>query len=382
MSVERWLAELERCEGLLDRGETKWALREIAKSRATMDALPTDERLFAYGTAGRILKERKLFDGALPYFEELTRLAERWEPQSIKTARDFVQLSFLYAELRRPQQQYDALRKARTIYSALSADERNDLVPGELDTLQTAWESLGLPLSDEKDSATSQRSDPVQVGGRLHSDTAAKVHPRFWQEVSKLCVAHVEGEIRKHRNYRAPMADWTEQRLRQLIEPARIATLIATAGTLITAPESPTVWPTAVERNNAWHVVVSVYPTTEDKDLLRACPDQSYEALALACRHRYRSTNQQWEALDVAHWVLELDLTGDAAIHLHTIWNVGVYLAACKAARERGTFQYPPIIIPTDLLRDEPKILTQQLIDADLEALRQKQGGGERQAGR
>ena len=84
MSVNVWLADLERVESLLDRGETKWALREIAKSRPTMDALPRDERLFAYGTVSRILKERRLFDPALIYFEELARLAERWEPKSIK----------------------------------------------------------------------------------------------------------------------------------------------------------------------------------------------------------------------------------------------------------------------------------------------------------
>ena len=369
MSVERWLAELERCEELLDRGETKWALREIGKSRVIMDALPMEERLFAYGTVGRILKERDLFDAALPYFEELTRLTQRWEPRSIKTARDFMQLSFLYAELHRPQEQHDALRKARTIYASLSVDDRSELVPGELDILQTAWASLGVPLSDEKDGDTSDARDPVQLLERLHSNTAMTVHPQFWPEVTKLCVAHVEGEIRKHRSYRVPLADWAEQRLRLLIEPAHIAALLTTARTLITAEGAASLWPTVVERNRTWHVVVSVFPTIDDDALVRACPDESYEALALACRQRYRSTIQEWETLDVAHWILELDLTGDAAIHLHTIWNVGVYLAAHKTARERGTFQYPPIIIPTDLLQDEPKILIRQLIDADLEAL-------------
>jgi hypothetical protein len=79
-----------------------------------------------------LLKKRKRPVEAAQYLEELARLAERWEPTSVKTARDLFQLALLYIELNRVSDACTALGQAIRAYTNLPPQERELLEPNEI----------------------------------------------------------------------------------------------------------------------------------------------------------------------------------------------------------------------------------------------------------
>jgi len=90
------------------------------------------------------------------------------------------------------------------------------------------------------------------------------------------------------------MAEWAERRLRQLIEPTRIAAMMSEARTRIGERDHPTVWPTELERNNAWRVFVSVFPSADDDETAMLFVMQSVVANSLCIKrdlHRVADDN-------------------------------------------------------------------------------------------
>jgi hypothetical protein len=77
---------------------------------------------------------------------------------------------------------------------------------------------------------------------------------RFWNELAKYCVQHVETEIRNIGMFLAPWPELFNPLLLQLIQPASIGMLIEKARTTLeTNRGQGSVW--AAQRGRQWRVV-------------------------------------------------------------------------------------------------------------------------------
>jgi hypothetical protein len=154
--------------------------------------------------------------------------------------------------------------------------------------------------------------------------------------------------------------DWVEPRLRELVQPDSVDPLIRTARELVGPQGDRTVVdPVTLEKRNGWYVALSVFPSVLVPAVLAACPGGMYETLARQSRSRFRSEVSDWDRLDFAHWLLGLDVAGNAAVHLHTIWAPERWTSWVVETPEGRAILPPPVIIPSDLIREDKQLFIQ-----------------------
>jgi tetratricopeptide (TPR) repeat protein len=207
------------------------------------------------------------------------------------------------------------------------------------------------------------------VNGRNARISAANVSQEgYWGQILELCTKHVINNIGTLQKGNLPYMDWAETRYNRLIHPNVMEKVIEQAkkqmGLLGTHGQ---LRPDPVMTVDRWYIVLSVWPSSHDKDFIKACPNGSFEELAWNVRSAFRQI-PGWQSMDFAHWILLISQAyRGASVHLNTMWSYTQSSEWVKTAEMSGSkaFPFAPLLMAVDLMREDPLGFAWKLHQAD-----------------